>query len=78
MITPKFMEHNKYDIFNDIISNIKDFFILFLNDKKNDNNEFERLSLINTLKSNGSKSNPFSINFPQFMFKDPNVYSFSN
>jgi hypothetical protein len=72
------MEHNQYDIFNDIISNIKDFFILFLDEKKNENFEFERLSLINTLKSNGNKSNPFSINFPQFMFKDPNLYSLFN
>lgn len=66
------MGHNKYDLFNDIITNIKDFFALFLDEKKNENFEFERLSLINSLKNNENKSNPFSINFPKFMFNDPN------
>lgn len=71
LIAPKNMEHNKFEIFGDLISNLKDFFSLFLEDKGNEIIEFERLSLINSLKSNGRKSNPFSVNFPKFMFESP-------
>lgn len=72
LITPKSMDHNKYDIFKDIIHNIKEFFSIFLDDSYEDNKFLERMSFRNSIKLKGSVIlNPDSVDFPRIMYEDP-------
>ena len=75
LVTPNEMDHNKYDIFKDIIYNIKDFFSIFLDDPF-DSRKSERISLKNTTLNTIRKNffiNKDVIEFPNFMFENPNV-----
>lgn len=79
LITPKSMDHNKYDIFKDIINNIKDFFSIFLDEIHEENKFLERNSFKNSIKSKGSFIfNPETIDFPKIMYKNPREKNLSN
>lgn len=72
LITPKSMDHNKYDIFKDIIYNIKEFFSIFLVESYEDNKFLERMSFRNSLKSRRSFIfNSERVDFPKIMYENP-------
>ncbi len=72
LITPKTMDHNKFDIFKDIINNIKDFFSIFLDEHDDENKFIERMSIRNSLKSKGNfYVNHEIVSFPQTMYINP-------
>ncbi len=66
------MDHNKYDVFKDIIYNIKEFFSIFLDESYEDNKFLERMSFRNSIKSRGSFIfNPDCVDFPKIMYENP-------
>jgi hypothetical protein len=72
LITPKSMDHNKYDVFKDIIHNIKEFFSIFFDESYEDNKFIERMSFNNSIKSKGNFFlNPDCFDFPKIIYEDP-------
>lgn len=72
LITPKFMDHNNFDIFKDIINNLKDFFQIFVEDGFDEIKFLERMSFRNSIKSRGNVcTNPECICLPKILFKFP-------
>ena len=74
LITPKEMDHNKFDAFKDIIFNMRDFFNVFVEEPLEESNNsqssthrgFERTKNILYF-------NPDVVEFPEFMFDYPYV-----
>ena len=72
LITPKMMDHNKFDSFKDIVNNLKDFFSIFIEEEYDDNKFLERMTIRNSIKLKGSFIvNSDSIEFPKILFQNP-------
>lgn len=76
LITPKAMDHNKYDTFKDIIYNIKDFFSIFIDEPLEDSKNISRFSFRNSFSTGGTREYFYNLNaidFPEFMFDEPTI-----
>jgi hypothetical protein len=58
------MKHNSFDIFKDIITNLLDFFSIFVHEEKEEN-------VIHYLETEETTEGEESVHFPLFMFSEP-------